>query len=113
MWPICRRDGERHERKLARYGAESERSNMQTFDLTSLLAQHSKKDQAWLELLRVPSLSLGIYSLKAGQADQQRPHTEDEVYYVVSGKASFQAGDEKQVVGPGTLIFVERPVEHR
>jgi mannose-6-phosphate isomerase-like protein (cupin superfamily) len=56
---------------------------------------------------------MGVYSLKAGQADQQRPHTEDEVYYVVSGKASFRAGDEIQAVAPGTLIFVERSVEHR
>lgn len=86
---------------------------MQTFDLTSLLAQHAKKGQAWLEFLRVSSLSMGVYSLKAGQADQQRPHTEDEVYYVVSGKASFRAGDEIQAVAPGTLIFVERSVEHR
>jgi len=86
---------------------------MQTFDLSRLLAEAKAKDQAWLEFLRVPSLSMGIYRLKAGQADQQRPHTEDEVYYVVSGKASFRAGDEMQAVAPGTLIFVERSVVHR
>ena len=86
---------------------------MQTFDLTSLVSQHSKNGQPWLEFLRVPSISMGLYCLKVGQADQQRPHTEDEVYYVVSGKASFRAGDEMQAVAPGTLIFVERSVEHR
>jgi quercetin dioxygenase-like cupin family protein len=86
---------------------------MQTFNLSSLLAESKVKDKAWLEFLRVPSLSMGCYCLKVGQIDQQRPHTEDEVYYVVSGKASFRAGEHEQAVAPGTLIFVERSVEHR
>jgi len=86
---------------------------MQTFNLTNLVAERAKTDQAWLEFLRVPSLSMGLYCLKAGQSDRQQPHTEDEVYYVISGKASFQAGGQKQAVGPGSLIFVERAEEHR
>ena len=32
---------------------------------------------------------------------------------VVSGKASFRAGEETQAVAPGSLIFVERSVKHR
>ena len=56
---------------------------------------------------------MGIYRLKAGQNDSQQPHTEDEVYFVVKGRASFRAGDEQQAVGPGSVIFVERMVEHR
>ena len=28
-------------------------------------------------------------------------------------RASFQTGDQRQVVEPGTVIFVERNVEHR
>jgi mannose-6-phosphate isomerase-like protein (cupin superfamily) len=56
---------------------------------------------------------MGIYHLKAGQADPQQPHSEDEVYYVINGRASFQAGSEQITVEPGALIFVERNVEHR
>jgi len=56
---------------------------------------------------------MGLCRLKAGQADEQQPHTEDEVYLVVSGKASFRAGGREQAVVPGSLIFVERIVEHR
>ena len=51
--------------------------------------------------------------MRAGQADRQRPHTEDEVYYVLSGRASFQSGEERQAVGAGAVIIVERTVEHR
>jgi len=86
---------------------------MQTFQLPQLLQKVRESDQRWLEFLRVSSLSVGVYHLKAGQADPQKPHTEDEVYYVVGGRASFRSGSEEQKVGQGSVIFVERNVEHR
>jgi mannose-6-phosphate isomerase-like protein (cupin superfamily) len=86
---------------------------MQTFQLDQLLHEQRQTDQRWREFLRVPSLSMGIYRLKAGQSDPQRPHNEDEVYYVVSGRATFVSGDERRAVAPGTLIFVERSAQHR
>jgi mannose-6-phosphate isomerase-like protein (cupin superfamily) len=86
---------------------------MQTFQLTDLLQKIKQRDRPWLEVLRADSLSLGVYRLKAGQADPQQPHAEDEVYYVVSGRASFRAGSEQLGVGPGALIYVDRNVEHR
>ena len=86
---------------------------MQTFNLNDLVADSERAGQHWREFLRVPSLSMGLYRLKAGQADEQRPHTEDEVYFVLSGKAVFQAGGREQAVGPGSILFVERAAEHR
>ena len=86
---------------------------MQRFHLNDLVSESELHDQRWREFLRVPALSLGLYRLKAGQPDPQRPHTEDEVYFVASGKASFQAGTQQQAVEPGTLLFVERNLEHR
>jgi len=85
---------------------------MQTFHLPQLLQKVRESDQRWLEFLRAPSLSMGIYHLKAGQADPQKPHTEDEVYYVVSGRASFRSGSEEQKVGQGSVLFVEKNIEH-
>jgi len=38
---------------------------------------------------------------------------EDEVYYVASGRASIQVGDEDQVVRTGSIVFVPARVEHR
>ncbi len=86
---------------------------MQTFNLSRLIAESERDNQRWGEFLRVPSLSMGLYRLKAGQADEQQPHTEDEAYLVLSGKASFRAGGREQVVVSGSLIFVEKNVEHR
>ena len=86
---------------------------MQAFQLTNLMNEMEQVQRPWLEFLRVASLSVGVYQLRAGQADPQQPHTEDEVYYVVSGRASFRAGAEQLNVGPGRLIYVKRNVEHR
>lgn len=86
---------------------------MQTFQIDTLLAESKNQTAAWMEFLRVPSMSMGLYSLKAGQADLQKPHSEDEVYYVLAGKASFQFGQQRQEAKPGTLLFVERGIEHR
>jgi quercetin dioxygenase-like cupin family protein len=86
---------------------------MQTFNLSTLVAENERNNQRWGEFLRVPSLSMGLYRLQAGQADEQKPHTEDEVYVVLSGKASFRAGGQEQAVVSGSLIFVEKNVEHR
>jgi mannose-6-phosphate isomerase-like protein (cupin superfamily) len=61
----------------------------------------------------VPALSAGLYRLPAGAADPQKPHADDEVYYVVSGRASLRVGTEDRAVGPGTVVFVRAGVEHR
>jgi len=86
---------------------------MRTFDVNALVAEIASANQAWHEILRASTLSMGIYRLKTGQRDQQQPHGEDEVYYVVAGKARFRSGEQQMEVGPGTLIFVERLAEHR
>jgi quercetin dioxygenase-like cupin family protein len=86
---------------------------MQVFRLNDLVTEGERRNQRWQEFLRVSSLSMGLYRVKAGQPDEQKPHAEDEVYLVISGKASFQAGGQEQAVIPGSVIFVERAVEHR
>ena len=58
-------------------------------------------------------MSAGLYVLAAGASDAQRPHHEDEIYYVVRGRARFRAGDEDREVLAGTVLFVAAEVEHR
>jgi quercetin dioxygenase-like cupin family protein len=86
---------------------------MQAFELNHLLRESSERKLAWHEFLRTASLSMGLYCLKAGQDDQQQPHGEDEVYCVLGGKGSFRAGENIRAVSAGSVIFVERSVEHR
>jgi mannose-6-phosphate isomerase-like protein (cupin superfamily) len=58
-------------------------------------------------------LSIGVYTLPAGGIDDQTPHKEDEVYYVVRGRANFRIGDEDRPVRPGSLLFVTARADHR
>ena len=57
--------------------------------------------------------SLRGHELPAGGVDPQQPHTEDEVYYVVGGRALLRVAGEDRAVGPGSLVFVAAGVEHR
>ncbi len=86
---------------------------MKTFHITNLIAAQQQSKQAYFEFLRVLTLSAGIYSLPAGGVDPQKPHSEDELYYIITGKAMIQVGDEACPVEPGTLVFVAAGVDHR
>ena len=70
-------------------------------------------DAVYAEFLRVPSMSAGVYRIPAGGTDPQGPHTEDELYFVVSGRGNIRVGDEVAEVGPGTAVYVDAGVEHR
>lgn len=67
----------------------------------------------YLEFLRVPDLSAGLYVLEAGVADAQQPHSEDEVYVVLRGRCRFRAGAEEREVERGSVLFVPARLEHR
>jgi quercetin dioxygenase-like cupin family protein len=58
-------------------------------------------------------MSAGLYVLPGGGTDPQKPHHEDEIYYVIRGNARFQAGSEDREVSAGSVIFVAAEVEHR
>ena len=86
---------------------------MQAFELTQLISQRESSNKLYLEFLKVPDLSMGLYVLPAGRTDPQSPHTEDEVYYVVSGRAQIKVADEDRAVQAGSIMYVSKNVEHR
>jgi mannose-6-phosphate isomerase-like protein (cupin superfamily) len=83
------------------------------YDLPDLSAERAQAGKLYLEFLRVPALSAGVYVLPAGGTDPQKPHREDEVYYVVRGSARMRVGREEQAVKAGSVIFVAAEAEHR
>ena len=86
---------------------------MQAFELAQLISQRAASNKLYLEFLTVPDLSLGLYVIPVGGIDPQSPHTEDEVYYVVSGKAQIKVAGEDRAVQMGSIIYVAKNVEHR
>jgi mannose-6-phosphate isomerase-like protein (cupin superfamily) len=86
---------------------------MQAFELAQLISEREASNKLYLEFLKVPDLSLGLYVLPAGSTDPQSPHTEDEVYYVVSGRAQIKVAGEDRVVRAGSIVYVAKNVVHR
>lgn len=84
-----------------------------SFRLSDLLSRRDAQGQPYLEFLRVESLSAGLYVLPAGGQDLQKPHAEDEVYIVMSGRGRFRAGNDDRAVSPGDVLYVRRTVDHR
>ena len=86
---------------------------MDVYELPQILNQRADSQVPYLEFLRVSSMSMGVYVLPAGGVDPQKPHTEDEVYYVVSGRGTVIVDGEEREVEAGSLIFVAAGQEHR
>jgi quercetin dioxygenase-like cupin family protein len=86
---------------------------IEAFDLQQLLDERSRSQRPYLEFLRVPALSAGLYVLPSGGVDAQQPHTEDEVYYIVSGRGAIQVEGESRAVEAGSVVYVKAGDDHR
>ncbi len=95
--------------------APSPQSVADAFDLADLVARLAADRHDFAEFFRAPTgtLSLTVARWPAGSVDDQQPHTEDEVYYVASGRGTLTIGDELVEVMPGSIAFVAAGVEHR
>ena len=82
------------------------------FEIPEEIEAQIASGKPYREFLRVPALSCGIYFLPAGSEDPQAPHDEDEVYYVVSGKARLRVSGETVEAGPGSLLYVCATATH-
>jgi mannose-6-phosphate isomerase-like protein (cupin superfamily) len=69
--------------------------------------------EAYTEFLRKNDFSAGLYRLPSYGVDHQQPHTEDEIYFVVSGRAHFSSGNHDTAVAPGDILFVPAKEPHR
>lgn len=86
---------------------------MDVYELARVAVERRESGEEYRQFLNAGSLSVGLYVLAAGAEDGQRPHREDEVYYVVSGRARLRVEDEERAVEPGAIVFVGAGAEHR
>src|SRR5438034_332089 len=89
------------------------RHSMDAHEVTDLLEARRRRGEAYLEFLRVASMSCGLYELPRGAEDKQSAHAEDEVYYVVRGRARIRVRSDDREVRPGSVVFVPARAEHR
>lgn len=86
---------------------------MKDFRLDDLDAERRAHDGAYLRFLTERSMSVGLYALDPTDRDTQKPHQQDEVYLVVSGRASLTVGEETTEVGRGSVVYVPAGTPHR
>ena len=86
---------------------------MDAWELDELEAARVASGRLYHEFISVPDLSGGLYVLEAGATDPQSPHTEDELYVVMSGRARSRSATRSRAIGPGSVVFVAAGVEHR
>jgi mannose-6-phosphate isomerase-like protein (cupin superfamily) len=85
------------------------------FELRELVDRLDTAGHDYQEFFRTESgtLSMTIVFWPAGGEDPQQPHTEDEVYYVASGRGRIRVAGEDRAVRPGSIVYVAAGVEHR
>src|SRR5918995_5460532 len=79
---------------------------MDAFVAQELFAGLDPDGHDFAEFFRSSTLSLTVACWPAGSMDDQEPHTEDEVYYVVSGRARLRVAEEDAAVGTGSIVYV-------
>ena len=89
-----------------------EESMWEAFDLARLVEKCEARGTPYLEFLRVPQLSCGIYSLKAGAKDTQSTHDEDEVYLVLKGRGALVVEGEETDLSEGSIVYVPADAAH-
>jgi len=85
-------------------------ANYAAFTVDELTAASASGPYA--EFLRRPGFSMGLYRIPVGGTDHQHPHDADEVYIVHRGSATLRVEGTDHPVGPGSVVSVDRHVEH-
>ena len=86
---------------------------MDAWELDELEAARTASGRLYHEFISVPDLSGGLYVLEAGAIDPQSPHTEDELYVVMSGRARSWSAARCDRSGPARWSSWPPGVEHR
>ena len=82
-------------------------------ELSTIEAERATASKPYLEFLRVPAMSAGLYVLPRGAEDKQQPHYQDEIYYVLRGRSRMRIGIDDFDISPGQVIFVAAREKHR
>lgn len=67
-------------------------------------------DQRYVTMFKLDLLELEYY--KPAGHDPQKPHTRDEVYFVISGTGWFVKGSQRHRFAPNEVLYVPAGVAH-
>ena len=82
------------------------------FDLSSYLKKIEKSSSYFHTFINRDSLAVGLLVLQSGEDDTQIPHSNDEVYLIISGDGFLRIKNKDYPVSKDKLFFVAKNVEH-
>jgi mannose-6-phosphate isomerase-like protein (cupin superfamily) len=68
-------------------------------------------DTLFAKMMEHGSMSVEIY--RPAGTDKQTPHTQDELYVIISGNGDFYNNGDRSPFRPGDILFVAAGHEHR
>ena len=77
----------------------------------ALLSLAGPDGQRFATIFQHGTLLVEIYAPRG--IDPQKPHTRDEIYFVVTGTGEYVCGDMRQSFGASDVLFAAAGVEHR
>ena len=77
----------------------------------ALLRLPGPKGERFATVFQHGSLLVEIYAPRG--VDPQKPHTRDEIYFVITGSGEYVCGESRQRFGPTDILFAAAGVEHR
>lgn len=86
--------------------------NWLVYQLPELLKKVQPGNVRFDEFLRTPSLSCSVYHIPAGSKEMESAHEEDELYFVLAGRARLRVEDDEHAVEKGTLMYVRAACDH-
>ena len=81
--------------------------------MLEIVGGHRQNGELYYEFFEAARLSVGLYVLEVGVPDPQTPHTEDEIYYIVSGAGTIEVAGQHRSVSAGSVIYVDAHIDHR
>jgi mannose-6-phosphate isomerase-like protein (cupin superfamily) len=88
-------------------------SDGKVYELSQLVTRLENEGGYFMDFLKTRNLEAGIIVLHPNEADTQEPHSDDELYYVISGNAWMEMGKKKIEVKEGSIIFIPAGLRHR
>lgn len=85
----------------------------QVLEMNRLISQLISEQKYWMTFLDNDAMMCGLYLLPKGTVDRQEPHKQDEVYYIVKGKANIEVEGKKYPVKEKSIVYVQAGAAHK
>ncbi|MHA1990401.1 MAG: cupin domain-containing protein [Candidatus Hodarchaeales archaeon] len=82
------------------------------FDLNTIIERVKESNIYYKSFIDEPHMDIGVLVLKPGQEDNQKPHSKDEIYFILHGDGYITIDDHKHPIIEKMFYFVRKNIKH-